>query len=146
MLPESKQNKDVDYDFYVVLIGALNSAFAIILLLLVFTSQNPQIGHFHFQAWVALGLFGWLCGVTGTIMVNMSSLKSKMKNIDAINVALLMIASICYLITALVWICKYVHPFSFCAFVISILYFGETALKMKANAADITDLDESIDI
>ena len=138
----TQTNQLMQYNYYVIITGAIASTLAIILLLCVLFSNDFD----SFQCSSIFGVFGLLCGIAGCIMPLIKDIKSKIKGSQIINTLLLVLSVCCWFITAILWICAKLHAVSFCAFFVSILYLTATAFKMKADVHDDSGLEQSVSI
>ena len=144
-LPQmSESQKFAQYNHYATLVGAFTSSVAIILLFWVLLISNNFDA--SYQSIAALGVFGLFCGIIGSIMPLIHGLQLRIKRSQTLNTVILMLATCCWFITAILWICIHPHIVSFCGFFVSVCYLLSTAFKIKANVYDDFGLEQSINI
>ena len=131
---DEAQRSAVDYITYTMIAGTFASVLMLVFLMFVIGGTYDVTA----QGIAGLGIFGWLCGVTGTIMPAMTDLKEYINGSKTISIAFLGVASIISLVVSLAWMPD-ATGYAFGEAVVTILYFFATICRMKAARHEISD-------
>ena len=141
MLPTNPSpiDKETNFRHYAILTGCVTSSIAIILALYALFSMEAMC-----QAITAFGVFGTLCGITGSIMPLCTDLKSMIKGTKVINIILLVLATGCWFITSVVWVMQVNILCGIVGLIVAISYLAATAFKLKSDVNE--NIEPIVDI